>query len=74
VSELGGVPVLVRSSDMVATIPDLKVTTAFLAFLAARLMDLSLEMKAARRIQLGWRNFRARKRAAELKVKYGQPF
>jgi hypothetical protein len=71
ISELGGVPMLVRSADMVSTIPDQKVTSTFLVFLAARLMDLSADMKAARRIQLAWRTYRARRRAAELKVKYG---
>jgi len=64
------VPMLVRSADMVGTIPDQKVTATFLSYLSSRLMDLSEDMKAARVIQLAWRKHAARVREAQLKVKY----
>ena len=83
---------LIKSSDMVSTIPDQKVrekekkllfynfcitrhycfqvTATFLSYLAARLLDLSSEIRAARCIQLAWRKRQAGKRERELKVKY----
>jgi len=70
VSELGGVPILISPGDMSNTIPDEKVTATFIGYLAARLLDLSREIKAARIIQLAWRRFSALKREEELKVKY----
>merc|ERR1719233_141726 len=69
VSELGGVPILISPGDMSNTIPDEKVTATFIGYLAARLLDLSREIKAARTIQLAWRRFSALKREEELKVK-----
>ena len=69
-TELGGVPLLIRSSDMSNTIPDQKVTATFLTYLAAQLLDMSKEMRAARTIQLTWRKYAAKKREKELKVKY----
>ena len=62
---------LIKSTDMSNTIPDMKVTATFLAYLANRLLNLSEEMTAARTIQLAWRKFLARKKERELKVKYG---
>ena len=41
VKELGGVPVLISPGDMSNTIPDEKVTLTFIAYLAARLLDIS---------------------------------
>lgn len=67
---MGGVPVLIRPSDMINTIPDERVTTTFLAYLCARLLDLSAEIKAARIIQLAWRKRMARIRLERIKVKY----
>ena len=61
---------LIRASDMSNTIPDQKVTVTFLTYLAARLLDLSEEMRASRVIQLAWRKHLAKKRENELKVKY----
>ena len=69
-SELGGVPMLIRSADMSNTIPDQKITAIFLTYLAARLLDLSAEMTAARTIQLFWRRYSANKREKEFKVKF----
>ena len=67
-TELGGVPILIKAGDMSNTIPDekviwtlvieavstseLKVTATFVGYLAARLLDLSREIKAARIIQV----------------------
>jgi len=70
VSELGGVPILISPGDMSNTIPDEKVTATFIGYLAARLLDLSREIKAARVIQLAWRRFNAVRKEEELKVKY----
>eukprot|EP00090_Calanus_glacialis_P044436 TRINITY_DN7927_c0_g1_i1.p1 TRINITY_DN7927_c0_g1~~TRINITY_DN7927_c0_g1_i1.p1 ORF type:complete len:1819 (-),score=663.72 TRINITY_DN7927_c0_g1_i1:83-5539(-) len=70
VSELGGVPILITPGDMSNTIPDEKVTATFIGYLAARLLDLSREIKAARTIQLAWRRFSAVRKEEELKVKY----
>ena len=63
---------LIRSTDMSNTIPDQKVTVTFLSYFAARLLDLSAEMTAARTIQLFWRRYAAVKREKELKVKYSK--
>ena len=51
-TELGGVPILIKAGDMSNTIPDEKVTATFVGYLAARLLDLSREIKAARIIQV----------------------
>nr|XP_040580435.1 abnormal spindle-like microcephaly-associated protein homolog isoform X2 [Lepeophtheirus salmonis] len=61
VNGLGGVPILIRSLDMSNTIPDRKVTLTFLAYFAARLLDLSSEINAARIIQIAWRRRKALK-------------
>ncbi len=60
---------LIRCTDMSNTIPDAKVTAAFLGYFAARLLDLSLEMTAARTIQLAWRRYNAIKKEQVAKVK-----
>jgi len=70
VTELGGVPILIKAGDMSNTIPDEKVTATFVGYLAARLLDLSREIKAARIIQLAWRRIAAIRREERLKVKY----
>ena len=44
-TELGGVPILIKPGDMSNTIPDEKVTATFVGYLAARLLDLSREIK-----------------------------
>ena len=70
VTELGGVPILIKPADMSNTIPDEKVTATFVGYLAARLLDLSREIKAARTIQLAWRRLAAVRRQLRIKVKY----
>ena len=71
VSQLDRVPLLLRSADTVNTIPDERVTATFLAHLCARLLDLSVEIKAARVLQVAWRRQLAQRRLKELRVKYG---
>merc|ERR1712227_1022595 len=68
VSELGGVPILIKPGDMSNTIPDEKVTATFIGYLAARLLDLSVEIKAARTIQLAWRRYATVLREKRLQV------
>ena len=68
--ELGGIPILIKSDEMSNTIPDQKVTATFITYLAARLLDLSVEMKAARTIQLAWKRFMAIRREGKMKVRY----
>ena len=68
--ELGGIPILIKSDEMSNTIPDQKVTTTFITYLAARLLDLSVEMQAARTIQLAWKRFKAIKEEEKMKVRY----
>lgn len=70
VTELGGVPILISPGDMSNTIPDEKVTATFIGYLAARLLDLSREIKAARTIQLAYRRWSAVKKEERLKVKF----
>ena len=53
---------------MVQTIPDENVTSMFLSYFCARLLDLSKENKAARVIQLAWRSRYANKKLREIKV------
>ncbi|XP_064086058.1 LOW QUALITY PROTEIN: abnormal spindle-like microcephaly-associated protein homolog [Macrobrachium nipponense] len=72
ISKLDRIPMLIKVSDMVNTIPDEKVTSTFLSYLCARLLDLSEEVKAARIIQMAWRKYLAAKRLEELKVKTAQ--
>ena len=61
---------VIKSTEMSNTIPDQKVTATFLTYLAARLLDLSIEMQAARTIQFAWKKYINNKREAALKVKY----
>ncbi|XP_059177929.1 abnormal spindle-like microcephaly-associated protein homolog isoform X2 [Physella acuta] len=55
VSELGGVPLMLKSADMSNTIPDEKVVSTYTAYLCARLLDIREEVRAARIIQMVWR-------------------
>ena len=55
VSELGGIPVMLRAADMSNTIPDEKVVVTYVSLLCARLLDIRCETRAARVIQRAWR-------------------
>ena len=46
---------MLRSGDMVNTIPDEKVVIVFVSYLCSRLMDLRQESAAASLIQCAWR-------------------
>ncbi|KAF2352655.1 IQ motif EF-hand binding site [Trinorchestia longiramus] len=65
---LGGVPLLVRPSELVNTMPDEKVMTTFVAYLCGRLLDLSEEIKAARVLQMAWRRRALRKQQEQLRI------
>ncbi|XP_074655688.1 uncharacterized protein LOC141909201 [Tubulanus polymorphus] len=69
VSELGGIPLMVKSIDMSNTIPDEKVVITYVSFLCARLMDIRSECRAARVIQAAWRKYRLTKLVAHKNVK-----
>ncbi|KAL4219252.1 hypothetical protein ACF0H5_021834 [Mactra antiquata] len=69
VKEIGGVPMMLRSTDMSNTIPDEKVVVTYLMYLCARLLDIRQESRAARVIQHAWKSYRLRKFEAELKEK-----
>ncbi|XP_076455078.1 uncharacterized protein LOC143289805 [Babylonia areolata] len=68
VSELGGIPLMLKASDMSNTIPDERVVVTYVSYLCARLLDLREETRAARIIQLAWRRFCLR-RSARLRQK-----
>jgi hypothetical protein len=61
---------VIKSTEMSNTIPDQKVTATFLTYLAARLLDLSVEMQAARTIQFAWKKYANSQREKRLKVKF----
>ena len=67
-SELGGIPVMVRCADMSNTIPDEKVVITYVTYLCARLLDIRLETRAARVIQVAWRNYRNKRTEVAVKV------
>ncbi|CAB4000793.1 abnormal spindle-like microcephaly-associated homolog, partial [Paramuricea clavata] len=67
VKELGGVPSMLRFTDLSCTIPDEKVIITYTSYLCARLLDLRLEGRAARIVQLAWRKYREEKQAKEIK-------
>ena len=60
VSVIGGVPVMLKTSDMSNTIPDEKSVITYLTYLCARLLSIRNEQKAATVIQLAWRRYQAR--------------
>ncbi|CAD5121822.1 DgyrCDS10292 [Dimorphilus gyrociliatus] len=55
VSELGGVPMMLKTLDISGTIPDEKVLITYVSCLCVRLLDLRSETRAARIIQAAWR-------------------
>ncbi|EDQ84203.1 uncharacterized protein MONBRDRAFT_13032 [Monosiga brevicollis MX1] len=54
IKAMGGVPLLARSSELSGTLPDEKVVIAYVAYLAKRLLDISVEARAALVIQRWW--------------------
>ncbi|XP_063422495.1 abnormal spindle-like microcephaly-associated protein homolog [Mytilus trossulus] len=69
VSELGGIPLMLRSADMSNTIPDEKVVVTYVTYLCARLLDIRHESRAARVIQLAWRRHHLQKVKKEFVIK-----
>ncbi|XP_077986991.1 abnormal spindle-like microcephaly-associated protein homolog [Glandiceps talaboti] len=61
VAQLGGVPVMIKSTDMSNTIPNEKVVITYLSYLCERLLDLREETRAARIIQATWRRHKLKK-------------
>ena len=57
---IGGVPVMLKTSDMSNTIPDEKSVITYMMYLCARLLSIRNEQHAAAVIQLAWRRYRAR--------------
>lgn len=57
---IGGVPVMLKTSDMSNTIPDEKTVITYMAYLCARLLSIRNEQHAASVIQSAWRHYRAR--------------
>jgi hypothetical protein len=68
VSQLGGVPMMIRAADMCNTIPDEKVVLTYVSYLCARLLDVREEDRAARTIQIAWRRHHLHKEKAKVKV------
>eukprot|EP00729_Bicosta_minor_P016864 gene16864-29307_t len=60
VKQIGGIPILAFSSDMSDTIPDEKVVITYTTYMCSRLLDLSLDDRAAHTIQSAWRAFKSR--------------
>ncbi|CAG2201877.1 ASP [Mytilus edulis] len=69
VSELGGIPLMLRSADMSNTIPDEKVVVTYVTYLCARLLDIRHESRAARVIQLAWRRHHLQKVKKDFVIK-----
>ncbi|KJE98230.1 hypothetical protein CAOG_08226 [Capsaspora owczarzaki ATCC 30864] len=61
--ELGGVPLLLTSSDMTATMPQEKVVITFVSYLCTRLLEFSNENRAVSVIQSAWRQRKQREQA-----------
>ncbi|XP_070581728.1 abnormal spindle-like microcephaly-associated protein homolog [Ptychodera flava] len=69
VSQLGGVPFMVKSADMSNTIPNEKVVITYLSYLCERLLDLRDETRAARVIQAAWRKHKLKREIEKQKEK-----
>ena len=68
VSEIGGIPIMVKSGEMSNTIPDEKVVITYVSYLCSRLLDIRHETRAARIIQAAWRKRRLAKQVLLKKV------
>lgn len=53
--ELGGMPMMIKSEDMINTMPDEKLVITCVSFLCSRLLELRKEIRAAQVIQRFWR-------------------
>ncbi|ESO10779.1 hypothetical protein HELRODRAFT_190172 [Helobdella robusta] len=55
--EIGGLPVMLKSSDFFNTLPDEKLVIIYVSFLCCRLLETRTETRAARIIQCAWRRY-----------------
>ena len=55
IKSISGVPMMVKSADMVGTHPDEKVVITFVSYLCAELIDISQEYRAAKKVQRAWK-------------------
>ncbi|CAH1785861.1 unnamed protein product, partial [Owenia fusiformis] len=69
VSELGSVPMMIKSSEMSNTFPDEKIVITYITYLCARLLDIRQETRAARVIQNAWRRHQLNKQLEAYKAK-----
>ena len=53
--ELGGMPIMIKTEDMLNTMPDEKLIITCVSFLCSRLLELRREIRAAQVIQRFWR-------------------
>ena len=58
--ELGGIPNIITSRDMVTGAPDEKVVITYVTYLSSRLMDIRVQVDAARAISRHWKAHSAR--------------
>ena len=58
--ELGGIPNIITSRDMVSGAPDEKVVITYVTYLSSRLMDIRVQVEAARAITRHWKAHSAR--------------
>ena len=63
VSVIGGIPVMLKTTDMSNTIPDEKTVVTYVSYLCARLLSVRNEQHAAAVIQSAWRRYRAHRLA-----------
>ncbi|XP_054714692.1 abnormal spindle-like microcephaly-associated protein homolog [Uloborus diversus] len=66
--EIGQIPILSSPSDMSNTLPDEKVMITLVSYVNLRLMELSVEIRAARKILHAWRRWHFRKDQDKLKI------
>ncbi|XP_035230468.1 abnormal spindle-like microcephaly-associated protein homolog, partial [Stegodyphus dumicola] len=66
--EIGQIPILSCPSDISNTLPDEKVIITLVSYVNIRLMELSTEIRAARRILFAWRKYRLRKQLKHFKT------
>ena len=80
VSVIGGVPVMLKTSDMSNTIPDEKTVVTYLSYLCVRLFEVRNETHAAWLIQTAWRRFQRNRRnekklvSSEAKAEHMVPY
>ena len=59
VMKLGGIPNIITPRDMVSTAPDEKVVITYVTYLSSRLLDIRVQVEAARKIRQHWKTYAA---------------